>query len=276
MNIFREKRFGPVVAYEAGYGPVGRPLLTVHFYRTGNVLIDTGQRHMRKAITAAMAQEDVCAILLTHHHEDHSGNARVLSLQHDVPVLGHFLTAEKLKTEYPIFPYQRLVWGKTDPVAVLPLPEVFDAGDCTLRPVHTPGHSRDHTVFLDSDNGRLFSGDLYLGDRIKYFRADETFADQLISLRKVLTLDFDWLLCAHRPCIGNGKDHIQRKLAFLEDLQGEVLGLVEKGDDADAVIQRMRDREVRFVKWLCMGNVSFANMVRAIVRETGPADSNSS
>lgn len=267
MNIFTKKIFGPIVAYEAGFGPIGPPLMTVHLYVVGNVLIDTGQRHMRPAIAAVLAEERIETILLTHHHEDHSGNASALALQHGAKVLGHPLAADKLSKGYPVFPYQHLIWGKADPVEVEPLPPMIDAGDIELLPVHTPGHSKDHTVFLDRRNGRLFSGDLYLGDRIKYFRADECFTDQLDSLRRVLTLDFDWLLCAHRPCIGKGLEHVGRKLNYLEDLRGEVVGLLEKGCDEKEIVGRMKDREVRMIKWICMGNVSFANIIRAIVRE---------
>ncbi|MFZ5562493.1 MAG: MBL fold metallo-hydrolase [Thermodesulfobacteriota bacterium] len=267
MNIFKEKKFGPVTAWEAGFGPVGPPLMTVHVYLAGRVLIDTGQRHMRPVIVAALAGKRIETILLTHHHEDHSGNARVLAEQHGARVFGHSLAAEKLSAGYTIFPYQHLIWGKADPVTVEPLPPVIDAGGFELLPVHTPGHSRDHTVFLDRANGRLFSGDLYLGDRIKYFRADERFGDQLDSLRRVLALDFDWLLCAHRPCIGNGREHLARKLNYLEELQGEVRDLLAKGCGEREVILRMKEREVRMIKWICMGNVSFANIIRAIVRE---------
>jgi glyoxylase-like metal-dependent hydrolase (beta-lactamase superfamily II) len=88
-------------------------------------------------------------------------------------------------------------------------------------------------VFLEKKQGWLFSGDLYLGERIKFFRADERFAEQIASLIKVLTLDFDTLFCAHNPCLKSGKQKIKNKLQFLEDL------------------------------YITMGNVSFANMVRS-------------
>jgi glyoxylase-like metal-dependent hydrolase (beta-lactamase superfamily II) len=269
MNIFKRRQFGDIISYEAGFGPLGAPLMTVHMFLVGAVLIDTGQRNMRKTIVDALAGEKIDRILLTHHHEDHSGNAAALSRAHNVDVTGHPLTAEKMKQYYRIFPYQHLVWGKADPVAVSPLPDKVEAGAFRLLPIHTPGHSKDHTVFLEQHRGWLFSGDLYLGDRIKYFRADEIITDQIRSLKKVLAHDFDVLVCAHNPRWEDGHRRLERKLNFLEDLYGEINGLLEKGYSPKEIIRMMRNREVRTVKLMCLGNVSFANIVRSCAAPAG-------
>jgi hypothetical protein len=102
-----------------------------------------------------------------------------------------------------------------------------------------------------------------LGERIKFFRADERFAEQIASLIKVLTLDFDTLFCAHNPCLKSGKQKIKNKLQFLEDLYGNVRELVEKGHSEKAIIKALDPRNDRGIKLITMGNVSFANMVRS-------------
>ena len=269
MNIFKRRQFGDIFAYEAGFGPLGAPLMTVHLYRVGSVLIDTGQRNMRKTIVDALAGEKIDRILLTHHHEDHSGNAAALSKAHNVEVMGHPLTADKMKQAYRIFPYQHLVWGKADPVAVVPLPEMIGAGPFCFLPIHTPGHSKDHTVFLEQQRGWLFSGDLYLGDRIKYFRADEIISDQITSLKKVLAHDFDVLVCAHNPRWKAGHRHLEHKLNFLQDLYGEITGLLGRGYSPKGIIRMMKNREVPTVRLICLGNVSFANIVRSCAATAG-------
>ena len=146
---------------------------------------------------------------------------------------------------------------------VIPFNDIIETDRFTFTPVPTPGHSQDHTVFLEKEQGWLFSGDLYLGERIKFFRADERFAEQIASLKKVLALDFDSLFCAHNPCLKNGKQKIKNKLQFLEDLYGNVRELVEKGHSAKAVIKALDPRNDRGLKLITMGNVSFANMVRS-------------
>jgi hypothetical protein len=87
--------------------------------------------------------------------------------------------------------------------------------------------------------------------------------DQIASLKKIMKLDFDTLFCAHNPCLKNGKQKIKNKLQFLEDLYGNVRKLSVKGYSEKAVIKALDPRNDRAVKWLTMGNVSFANMVRS-------------
>lgn len=69
-----------------------------------------------------------------------------------------------------------------------PLPEVYSQKGFSFLPIHTPGHSKDHTVFLEPQQGWLFSGDLYLGGRIKYFRVDENRIMKQLKLKEVLSI----------------------------------------------------------------------------------------
>jgi glyoxylase-like metal-dependent hydrolase (beta-lactamase superfamily II) len=141
-------------------------------------------------------------------------------------------------------------------------------GDLTFQPVPTPGHSRDHTVFLVPEKGWLFSGDLYLADRIKYFREDERIVDEISSLRKVHSLDFDTLFCSHNPKLKNGRDRIAAKLSFLEDIYGAVMELQKQGLGEKEIMRKIRLGEVHFIRWLTGGNVSAGNIVRSAIRET--------
>ena len=246
-----------------GYGPIGPPLMSVFLYVVDGVVIDTGQHHMGGAVAGLLKNKDLKRIALTHHHEDHSGNAALIGHLHKIPVCGHPLTAAKLKMGFAIRPYQKIVWGKARPVEVAALPEVVESDRFAFTPVHTPGHSKDHTVFIEKKQGWLFSGDLYIGERIKFFRSDERFCDQIASLKKVLELDFDTLFCGHNPSLTDGKLKIRKKLQFLEDLYGNIKELVEKGYSDKAVIKALDPKNDRLVKWVTLGNASFANLLRS-------------
>ena len=113
--------------------------------------------------------------------------------------------------------------------------------------------------------GWLFSGDLYLAERIKYFRTDEKFLDQINSLKKVLELDFEILFCSHNPCLKNGKLKLKNKLQYLEDLYGRIRSLLQEGLSENAIIKKLRTRNDRVAKWLTLGNVSFTNMIRSAI-----------
>jgi glyoxylase-like metal-dependent hydrolase (beta-lactamase superfamily II) len=266
MKICRIKKFGPVTAYQLGYSPIGPPLMSVHMYVVDTVVIDTAQRNMRAEVIGLLKDRAAIErILLTHYHEDHSGNAAEIRRTFSAEVLGHPLTADKMNGSLNIRPYQRLVWGKAGQVPVTPLSGCIDTGYYRFMPVHTPGHSKDHTVYLETQNGWLFSGDLYLGDRIKYFRSDEKFSDQLDSLKTVLSLDFNALFCGHHPIPKGGKARLAAKLAFLEDFYGQVMDLTRKGLSESEIIARLDLKQDRLVKWVTLGNACFANMVRSVL-----------
>lgn len=269
MNIVKLHRFNAqVTALEMGYGIVGRPLMNVHCYQIGDTLIDCGQSRMAEEMKTFIQAHRIHRLLLTHHHEDHSGNAAMIATACNAAVMGHPDTAYKMKHIHPILPYQRLVWGQAREVDVSPLPTVVESEKFRFLPIHTPGHSKDHTVYLELQNGWLFSGDLYLGDRIKFFRSDEKIDLQIHSLQTVLRYDFEALFCGHNPTLKNGKDRLRCKLAYLEDIAGSVQILMSEGLPEKELIRRLDRRQDRFVKAVTMGNASFANMVRSAIRSS--------
>ncbi|MBI5895702.1 MAG: MBL fold metallo-hydrolase [Desulfobacterales bacterium] len=260
---FHKKQFGDVLGYNSGIGLAGPPLMTAWCYLLDGVLIDSGITHLRPAIVAQVRQDKPEMMLITHHHEDHSGNVAAIRCALGIPAYGHPLTVRKMRAPFRIRPYQHLMWGQSEPVEIEAHAPVHEFGRSRFRPIHTPGHSQDHTVYLEENRGYLFSGDLFLGERIKFFRADEDLGDQLASLKTALTLDFDVLFCAHRPLMTNGKQALRNKLDFLENFYGSVQDLKSKGMSLKAVTQHLDHHEDRLVKWLTLKNACFANMVRS-------------
>lgn len=266
MRLLKTYSFGDVKGYELGWSPVGRPMMTVYLFVADDLMIDTGLRHMCREVIDIAGACNISKVVLTHHHEDHSGNAAALKDALGVPVYGHPLTVLKMKTDFSILPYQHYMWGKTLPLEMAAVPEVMETKNFRLEAIHTPGHSRDHVVYHDPDRGIVFSGDLYLSDSIKYFRADEMISDQIESLRKILDLDFDVVLCNHHPRPTKGKQRIAKKLQFLEDLYGGIKNVWEKGCEEKRIFRELGLKEQHFIKWFCFGNVSMNNAVRSAIR----------
>lgn len=263
MNIKEKHIFGEVEAYKFGFGPFGPPLMSVYLYYLDGVVIDTAQSNMHKYIIGALKEKNIEKVLLTHHHEDHSGNASAISGFFNVNVYGHGITADKMEIPFEIKPYQTYTWGKSKPVSVFPLPTLIETAKYKLKPIHTPGHSKDHMVYLEENNGWLFSGDLFLGEKIKYFRSDERFKDQIDSIKMILEYDFDSLFCAHNPAQKNGKKRLVNKLSFLEDIYGTVQDLCGKGYSEKAIVKALGNEKDKLVKFVTLGNVSFAQMIRS-------------
>lgn len=268
-NIVEIHDFGDVTGFETGYAPLTRPLMNVIFYQVEDILIDTGQSRMSNTILSLLDRRTIGRILLTHHHEDHSGNASLISRTRNIPVFAHPETAKKLSTGFKIMPYQLLLWGKASPVDVSELPGVIEGERIKLVPVHAPGHSKDLTVYHEKDRGWLFSGDLYLGSRIKFFRADENIHETISSLKKVLRLDFRKLFCGHNPKLSDGKKYLMEKHDYLENLCGEIRRLGEKGYSVKEIKRALSRKENLFVYLLTFGNASFSNLVRSALRGDG-------
>lgn len=248
-----------------GWSIAGPPLMTVYCYVFDNIMIDTGLSHMEEEAVNIAKENKVEQIFLTHHHEDHSGNAAAISKALEADVYGHNFAAEILQNPRDIHPYRKYVWGKAAKLSVKDFPGNIQTPLGRIIPVLTPGHAMDHTAFFIPEKGILFSGDLYLADRIKFFKSNEDLGIQIESLKKVLDLDFDTLLCGHYPRQENGKKHIKNKLEFLENFYGNIVELWKKGLAEKQIFKRMKLKEARFTKYFTLGNVSMINGVRSAV-----------
>ncbi len=265
MEIFKLHDFGDVTGIEMGYSPIGRPYMNVLFYYTDGIIIDTGHSNMRHRCLEFLRDKKAEALLLTHFHEDHSGNALHIKLMKNIPVYANPLALDIHLKGFSIQFYQHYMWGKAEKVKAEPLPPVIESGGISLIPVHTPGHTPDHTVYHEKSRGWLFSGDLFVGRQIKFFREGENIYQCIESLEKVKRLDFDSLFCGRNPHVKGGKKQIALKLNFLQDFCGEIHALLESGLDEKGIMKKLYPRENRFLKLITMGNVSFANMVRSVM-----------
>ncbi len=113
--------------------------MDVSAYLVGDILVDTGFAYVREPLLRALDGRSISMICCTHSHEDHTGNAAVLSDAHRCPVyLRHAdqLWDEGVKT---LAPYRRAWWGHVTPFSPLEMPEVVESGGRRLRAVAAPG-----------------------------------------------------------------------------------------------------------------------------------------
>lgn len=271
MNISLSLDFGPVTGFRVGHAPVGKPLMTVICYRVDDVLIDTGPRNARTLVQALVQPESLQGIYLTHYHEDHAGNAGYLQERFGIAVYGHPLTAEMLRQKIKLKPYEHYMWGALDPAPVIPLENHFTTENYRFEIIHTPGHSHDHVIFWEKNQGWLFSGDMYLGARIKYFRSDEDIYQTIASLKTIAALNFASLFCGHNPQLVEPCKAIQRKIDHLENIIGHVRQLHESGLPRREVLRRaMQGRESWLARMITLGDVSYRHMVLSALRGLTP------
>ncbi|MGW6470325.1 MBL fold metallo-hydrolase [Streptomyces nigra] len=198
-------------------------------------LIDTGYPGDRAALLASLAEvgsapEAVQAILITHAHTDHLGNAEYLRATYGTPVYLHEAEVPHARREFlhqvgvgtvlrngwrpGVLPWavHALRSGGTAHVPVAS-PEPFPrSGPLDLPgrpvPVHTPGHTDGHSAYHLPQAGVVISGDALAtghptsrieGPQLLPKMFDRERARALASLDVFEKLDGDVLLPGHGP-----------------------------------------------------------------------------
>ncbi|MFC7911108.1 MBL fold metallo-hydrolase [Streptomyces nigra] len=198
-------------------------------------LIDTGYPGDRAALLASLAEvgsapEAVQAILITHAHTDHLGNAEYLRATYGTPVYLHEAEVPHARREFlhqvgvgtvlrngwrpGVLPWavHALRSGGTAHVPVTS-PEPFPrSGPLDLPgrpvPIHTPGHTDGHSAYHLPQAGVVISGDALAtghptsrieGPQLLPEMFDRERARALASLDVFEKLDGDVLLPGHGP-----------------------------------------------------------------------------
>ena len=247
----------------------GNNVQTVYTYIIDDLLIDTAQRHNRDNILKVAQAHQIQKIILTHHHEDHSGNVAYLMEQLNVIAYAHPHTVQILGNGYKTSPLAKILNGSVDVAHLNPILETdnISTKNYLLQPIFTPGHCDDHYCYFEKNKGWLFSGDLYVADKIKYFGTEESLLTQIQSIQKLLLLDFDVLFCSHNPKVVDGKQRLKNKLQFFEDFSGKVKDLHQKGKSVAEIFAEMNLKENYYYKVITAGNFTSENMVKSVVRD---------
>ncbi len=268
MKLIQPIGIDPVKGYRFGKSRRGTPRMCSQLYLIDGLLIDTGHVHMRSDILDILSNHRIDQIVLTHHHEDHSGNINHVIRQHDAPAFASAQTIELMKDPPKISFAQHLSWGKYEPSDQLkPISKRVETDHYSFDVIPVPGHATDMIALHEPDEGWLFAGDLYVYHRIKYFMTPESMAEQINSLRRVIALNFEYLFCGHHPKHERGKEKLQKKLQFLEDFYGQVKHHYEQGLSARAIMKEIQLKESWSSYILTGGTITAINMVESVIRD---------
>jgi glyoxylase-like metal-dependent hydrolase (beta-lactamase superfamily II) len=185
--------------------------------RDGVVLLDTGfpgdAARIRRAVERlGFGPRDVRAILLTHGHIDHAGNAAWAQRWCGAPIFAHPAEQAHLDGKFPYRGAAR-VCGALEAIgrAVTSYtPAKIDMAIADgeelpfwggLRVVHLPGHTVGHCGFYSAKHDLLFSGDLWVRFMMRTQVSPRIFSDApelvLPSLRKARAIGARWLIPGH-------------------------------------------------------------------------------
>ncbi len=186
-----------------------------------------------EAIERVLGGAAPAAILLTHGHADHSGNALPLSLRTGAPIL-----MRRGAPRLP-FPTERVSRWLDDA-------ELLECEGGPLEVVATPGHAPEHVVFLhrhEQGVHALFAGDLFLGvgDTTLVSYPHGSVADYLRSLEVVSRLRASVVYPAHGPPLRRPERSIGRyrahRIERIEQVRDALR--VAPGADEEALVARV-------------------------------------
>jgi ribonuclease/clavin/mitogillin len=142
------------------------------------------------------------AILLTHHHQDHTAGVVPLVARLGLPVWCHARTADRLDVRAD----RLLIEGE-----VLTLK---GTEDMRWRVLHTPGHAQGHVCLVDEATRAAVVGDMVAGvGTILIDPPEGNMAEYLQQLRRLRDFPVRALYPAHGPPLPDGPQALDRYLA---------------------------------------------------------------
>lgn len=268
--MLREHDHGAIVRVEAARTFLGRSLHHVYCFMVDGLLIDTGPPATAAAMARWAASRRVDRVVVTHHHEDHSGGAPQLAQTLAVPILAPVATASILAAFPRIPAYRRLVWGQPGNVTVAPLDAVVETDRYRFRVIPTPGHAADHVALFEEREGWLVSGDLYISPRAVYLRPVEDAWTILASLERVRALQPRLLLCSHAGLVPDATRALDRKISYWRGLADKARRLAAPGARAESIARRLVGREGAMTV-ISLGDFSKRNLIRSLLEDpAGP------
>jgi len=182
-----------------------------------------------QAILAAIPNERVSAIVITHHHADHSPLAGPLKAATGAPVYGCPVTrhvaeeagAPRMEAGHDLAfqPDVNLCAGGT-----------IAGPGWTLEAIPTPGHTSNHLCYALAQENACFTGDHIMGWSTTVITPpDGDMTDYLASLEAIRARGFATLWPTHGPPIREPDAFIRAYAEHRQERIDQILGALESG-----------------------------------------------
>ena len=221
----------------------------VFVYLVDCMLIDSGPEKLQKELIGFLNGHSFDQVVLTHHHEDHTGNAAWIQQNYEVPFFIHPLGLEIIKEdgEYP--EYRKNTWGNRGAFDAFPLGDRIRSRTLEWQVIHTSGHADDHVALFHEESGRLFTGDLFVSPKTRVMMKTESVPLIAASLCKLLALPFTSVFCSHAGFLENGRALLEQKLHYLETLQQTIIELYGNGLTPTEIDQQLFQKNYPLIQF---------------------------
>jgi glyoxylase-like metal-dependent hydrolase (beta-lactamase superfamily II) len=181
------------------------------------------------AIQAAVAGETVTAIVITHHHIDHSPLAQALQAATGAPIYGcavkaHVEDDSGVKTE------------AANDLAFQPDVDLCGGGGrvagpgWTLEAIATPGHTSNHICYALLEENAVFTGDHIMGWSTTVITPpDGDMTDYMQSLARIRDRGFATLWPTHGPPVTEPRPFLDAYIAHRRAREAQVVAALADG-----------------------------------------------
>lgn len=260
--------YGSVRYFSLAKSWAGRTIMSSGVYFVDGMLLDTGPANAHVEFASIIGSVDAEQVVLTHHHEDHAGNAVFAANHLDRAPLAHPLALSLLRKPAALPMYRKIIWGTAPPIDADALGATLHTREHAFEVIHTPGHAPDHVALYEPTRRWLFAGDLYLAPRLKLARDEEDLTQMMASLRELMMLPDCTLFCQHT---GRHKSHqksLGRKLDYLLGLQQRALVMHEEGRTIAEIVRELKLGK-RAMTIASRGEFSAYHLVGGLLQDAG-------
>jgi len=188
-------------------------------------IIDPGpndDQHI-EALRRVIADRPVAAIVITHHHRDHSPASRPLAAITGAPIVGpcaHHVVSDAA-------PLDAAFDAEYAPDRVLAEDDTVAGEGWTLQAIATPGHTSNHLAYALRESGALFSGDHVMGWATSVVSPpDGDMGNYMASLDKLLGRDDRVYYPGHGEAVDNPQRLVRGMLGHRKQREGQILRLL--------------------------------------------------
>jgi glyoxylase-like metal-dependent hydrolase (beta-lactamase superfamily II) len=208
-------------------------------YGTGTYIVGRGEvavidpgpelpEHL-EAILAAVAGERVTAIVVTHHHIDHSPLAGPLKARTGAPIYGCALAAAPAADDGGVRMEAANDLDFAPDVSLCSGGEIKGPG-WTLEAIPTPGHTSNHICYALKEENALFSGDHIMGWSTTVITPpDGDMTDYMESLERIRARDFSTIWPTHGPPIREVTPFLDAYIAHRRERENQILTALANG-----------------------------------------------
>ena len=182
------------------------------------------------ALLAAIGGRPVAAIVITHHHRDHSPLSRPLQAATGAPIVG----AAPFALVDPGPRADAAFDRDYRPDRVLAEGDTVAGEGWTLEAIATPGHTGNHLAFALPEAAALFAGDHVMGwSTTVVSPPDGDMTAYMASLEKLLGREGDQVYYpGHGDEIANPRRLVRGLLGHRKQREGQIMRLLREGAQA--------------------------------------------